>query len=58
MYKQIKDADGNTNTTVVVKNDGSCIPLTDPDNTDYQAYLKHIAEGGEVLPADEQGASE
>ena len=23
------------------------------DNTDYQAYLKHIAEGGVVLPADE-----
>jgi hypothetical protein len=23
-----------------------------PDNTDYQAYLKHIAEGGVVLPAD------
>ena len=24
------------------------------DNTDYQAYLKHIAEGGEVLPADNE----
>lgn len=31
--------------------DNAFIPL-DPDNTDYQAYLKHIAEGGVVLPAD------
>jgi hypothetical protein len=28
--------------------------FNDPDNTDYQAYLKHIAEGGEVLPADNE----
>jgi hypothetical protein len=34
--------------------DHTSIPL-DPANTDYQAYLKHIAEGGVVLPADEQG---
>ena len=32
--------------------DGACIPF-DPANTDYQAYLKHIAEGGVVLPADD-----
>ena len=32
--------------------DEALIPK-DPDNTDYQAYLKHIAEGGVVLPADE-----
>ena len=25
----------------------------DPDNTDYQEYLKWIAEGNEPLPADE-----
>jgi len=30
----------------------SCIPL-DPDNTDYQAYLKWISEGNTPLPADE-----
>jgi hypothetical protein len=25
----------------------------DPDNTDYQAYLKWLEEGGQPLPADE-----
>jgi hypothetical protein len=28
------------------------IPI-DPDNTDYQEYLKWVAEGNEPLPADE-----
>ena len=26
--------------------------LFDPDNTDYQAYLKWVAEGGVPLPAE------
>jgi hypothetical protein len=30
----------------------SCIPLN-PDNTDYQAYLKWLEEGGVPTPADE-----
>ena len=25
----------------------------DPDNTDYQEYLRFLAEGGQPLPADE-----
>ena len=32
--------------------DGACIPF-DPDNTDYQQYLKFLEEGGQPLPADE-----
>ena len=29
-----------------------CVPA-DTDNTDYQAYLKWVAEGNTPLPADE-----
>jgi hypothetical protein len=39
----------------IVKTDGNMkyfIPL-EPDNTDYQAYLKWVAEGNTPLPADE-----
>jgi hypothetical protein len=32
--------------------DNACIPFA-PDNTDYQAYLKWVAEGNTPLPADE-----
>jgi hypothetical protein len=32
--------------------DNASIPF-DPDNTDYQEYLKWLAEGNEPLPADE-----
>jgi hypothetical protein len=33
--------------------DNACIPF-DPDNTDYQAFLKYQAEGGKVYGADEE----
>ena len=32
--------------------DGAYIPIS-PDNTDYQAYLAWVAEGGVPTPADE-----
>ena len=32
--------------------DNACIP-TDPDNSDYQAFLFWKAEGNQPLPADE-----
>lgn len=32
-----------------------CIPLN-PDNTDYQQYLKWVEEGNTPLPADEGAA--
>ena len=52
MYKLIKNTlTGKTN-MVQRLFDNACIPF-DPDNTDYQAYLAWVAEGGVALPADE-----
>jgi hypothetical protein len=51
MYKQIKNMDGIVN-CVQRLSDTAFIPF-DPANTDYQAYLKWVSEGGVPLPADE-----
>jgi hypothetical protein len=52
MYKLIKnDLTGNVNAVLRLA-DNAVIPFVD-DNTDYQAYLKWVAEGGVPTPADE-----
>ena len=54
MYKLIFDdrlkqiADG-----IILKTDGGITIPFDPANTDYQEYLKWLAEGNEPEPADE-----
>jgi hypothetical protein len=49
MYKLIKF---QNKINSVMRSDGACVPF-DPDNKDYQEYLKWIAEGNTPLPADE-----
>jgi hypothetical protein len=52
MYKKSNNLNGEF--VSIVKLDSNLhIPL-DPDNTDYQAYLKWVSEGNTPLPADEE----
>ena len=51
MYKLFKDPMGIEDAGVIL-NGKTAIPF-DPDNTDYQAYLKWLDEGNTPLPADE-----
>ena len=52
MYKLSKDPLSQVQNQVIRLSDNACIPF-DEANSDYQAYLKWVAEGGQVLPADE-----
>jgi hypothetical protein len=53
MYKLNKSTTTNTINFVLRLADNAFIPF-DPDNTDYQAYLKWLEEGNTPLPADEE----
>jgi hypothetical protein len=54
MYKKIIGIDGVQLEDAIKRNaDNAFIPF-DPDNTDYQAFLKYQAEGGKVYGADEE----
>jgi hypothetical protein len=52
MYKLFKSERTGEVATVIRLEDTAYIPF-DPANADYQQYLAWLAEGNEVLPADE-----
>jgi len=52
MYKIVKNRVGAPS-IVQRLSDGAFIPMN-PDNTDYQAFLKYQADGGKVYGADEE----
>lgn len=54
MYKLCKNSFQNILNVVERLSDNAFIPF-DLANTDYQEYLKWVAEGNEPLPADDNG---
>jgi hypothetical protein len=51
MYKQYKDISGNIANGIIRLLDSASIPF-DPDNTDYQEYLRWLDLGNTPEPAD------
>jgi hypothetical protein len=54
MYKLHYSTTAESVIAVQRLSDNAFIPF-DPANTDYQTYLKWVAEGNEPLPADDNG---
>ena len=54
MYKQVIDflTGATSNGTILRLSDNTYIPF-DPANTDYQEYLRWLAEGNQPEPADQ-----
>lgn len=52
MYKLIKDPRTNQVCAIAIKDTTTSFPISE-DNSDYQEYLKWIAEGNTPEPADE-----
>ena len=52
MYKEVKNMFGNV-FCVLKQEEQNYIPF-DPANTDYQTYLKWLAEGNTPLPPDKE----
>ena len=52
MYKATINHFAGEPQSVIRTTDGACIPF-DPANTDYQEYLKWVAEGNTPEPAEE-----
>ena len=52
MYKLTKPAiEGKEPSSILTEDGLTAIPF-DPDNTDYQTYLKWLADGNTPLPAE------
>jgi hypothetical protein len=51
MYKLLRSLRTGEIENAVIKDNYWCIPF-DPANTDYQAYLKFLEEGGVPEPAE------
>ena len=54
MYQLLPDFMGQPAQCIKRLADNAFIPF-DPANTDYQEYLKFLEEGGQPLPAEDDG---